>query len=134
MDFDRNRPIYLQIGEEICRRIVRGELPPGARMSSIRDLAVELRVNPNTVQRAYRELEQAGVLFTRRGQGSFVSEDPGLVVRLRQQIATAAARRYWAEVRALGISLDQARKLVEEAADDDPATDNTNHERGDRRR
>jgi GntR family transcriptional regulator len=101
-------------------------------MSSIRDLAVELRVNPNTVQRAYRELEQGGVLFTRRGQGSFVSEDLDLVARLRQQIATAAARRYWAEVRALGISLDKARKLVEKAVDDDQATDKTNHKRGDR--
>ncbi len=110
-DFDRNRPIYLQIAEELCRWIVRGDLSPGARTPSVRELAAELRVNPNTVQRAYQKLEQHGVLFARRGQGSFVSEDPALVTRLRQEIATAAARRYWAEVRALDMSPDEAQDL-----------------------
>ncbi len=116
-DFDRNRPIYLQIGEEICRRIVRGDLPPGARAPSVRELAAQLRVNPNTVQRAYQELERDGVLSARRGQGSFVSEDPALVARLRREIATAAARRYWAEVEALGLSPEEARCLIDGTAD-----------------
>lgn len=116
-DFDRNRPIYLQISEELCRRIVRGDLPPGARTPSVRELAAELRVNPNTVQRAFQELERDGVLFARRGQGSFVSEDPALVARLRKQIAGAAARRYWAEVAALGMSREKALRLIAGAAD-----------------
>lgn len=122
-DFDRNRPIYLQIGEEICRRIVRGHLAPGARTPSVRELAAQLRVNPNTVQRAYQELERDGVLFARRGQGSFVSEDPALVARLRQEIATAAARRYWAEVGALGLSPAEARRLVEGVTQGEKATE-----------
>lgn len=115
-DFDRNRPIYLQISEEICRRIVRGDLLPGGRTPSVRELAAELRVNPNTVQRAYQELERDGVLFTRRGQGSFVSEDPALVTRLRREIATAAARRYLAETGALDMSPEDARELLEKVA------------------
>jgi GntR family transcriptional regulator len=121
-DFDRNRPIYLQIGEEICRRIVRGDLPPGARTPSVRELAAELRVNPNTVQRAYQELERNGVLFARRGQGSFVREDPALVGRLRQQIAAAAARRYWTEVAALGMSPEEARRLIAGVIHDDKSS------------
>jgi GntR family transcriptional regulator len=67
------RPIYVQIMDEIRRGIVLGTLPPDEPLPSVRQLAGDLRVNPNTVQQAYRELERDGVVYVRRGQGTFVS-------------------------------------------------------------
>ena len=69
------RPIYLQIMDEIRRALVLGTLKPGDPLPSIRQLASELRVNPNTVAQAYRELEREGTVYVQRGQGTFVSPD-----------------------------------------------------------
>ena len=73
-EFDPNQPIYLQIIAEIKKRFVRGVYAPGAKLPSVRDMAREMRVNPNTMSRAYAELDREGFIFTRRGQGSFVTE------------------------------------------------------------
>lgn len=75
MEFKKNKPIYLQISDGLCERIVEGEWKEGERIVSIRDYATEMGVNPNTVQRAYDMLQQEGVIFNRRGLGYFVSED-----------------------------------------------------------
>ena len=69
------RPIYLQIMDEIRRAVVLGTLKKDEGLSSVRELAAELRVNPNTVQQAYRELERQGVVYVRRGQGTFIARD-----------------------------------------------------------
>jgi GntR family transcriptional regulator len=73
IDPDDPRPLYVQIVDEVRREILRGALSPDAPLPSVRELARDLRVNPNTVQQAYRELERGGELYVRRGQGSFVS-------------------------------------------------------------
>ncbi|TDA68849.1 MAG: GntR family transcriptional regulator [Clostridia bacterium] len=114
MPFDLTRPIYLQIVDNICRRVARGELPPGARLPSLRDPALELEVNPNTVQHAYQELERRGLTFTRRGEGTFLSEDPQLVDRLRQELAGRAAERYLAEMGEAGFSPAEALAALQE--------------------
>lgn len=69
------RPIYEQIKSGLRSMIAEGELPTGTRLPSVRDLAVKLAINPNTIQRAYRELETDGVIVSVQGKGSFVSED-----------------------------------------------------------
>ena len=74
MEFQNNYPIYLQIADDIKRRIVIGELHPGDKLPSNTDLAVAYTVNPNTVQRIYRQLEVEGITFTRRGVGTFLSD------------------------------------------------------------
>lgn len=86
MEFQNNYPIYLQIADDIKRRIVIGELHPGDKLPSNTDLAVAYTVNPNTVQRIYRQLEVEGITFTRRGVGTFLREDPDLAERLRSTI------------------------------------------------
>ena len=86
MEFQNNYPIYLQIADDIKRRIVIGELHPGDKLPSNTDLAVAYTVNPNTVQRICRQLEVEGITFTRRGVGTFLSEDPELAERLRSTI------------------------------------------------
>jgi GntR family transcriptional regulator len=67
-------PIYLQIIQEMKLNIAGGILAPGDKLPSVRNLAIELRVNPNTVSKAYNELEREGMIFTRRGEGTFISE------------------------------------------------------------
>ncbi|MDN5347916.1 MAG: hypothetical protein PWP65_1480 [Clostridia bacterium] len=112
--FDESRPIYLQIVDWICRRVARGELAPGARLPSLRDLAQELAVNPNTVQHAYQELERQGIAFTKRGQGTFISESPDPVGSLRQRLAEQAAEAYLKEIANLGLSFREGLDLLAE--------------------
>ena len=75
LDYRDKRPIYEQVVEKLERLIVSGGLEPGSRMPSVRSLAMELSVNPNTVQRAYNQLEQEGYLYTVTGRGSFVAPE-----------------------------------------------------------
>lgn len=69
------RPIYEQIKQGLKQMMLTGTIPPGGRLPSVRDLAVQLTINPNTIQRAYRELEQEGIVFSVPGKGSFAAED-----------------------------------------------------------
>ena len=85
MEYNSSLPIYLQAANSIKQDIVTGKLSPGARLPSVRDLAVEYTINPNTVSRVYKELEMEGVCFTRRGMGTFVTEDPERVQQLKEE-------------------------------------------------
>ena len=87
MEYNTGLPIYLQVMHELKKRMVKGELAPGAKMPSSRDLAVEFRVNQNTAARIYREMELAGYCFTRRGIGTFVSEEENMFKELKQEMA-----------------------------------------------
>ncbi len=118
MDFDNKRPIYSQIEEALKGQIARGSLPPGSKMPSIRDLAMQYKVNPNTVQRAYSNLETMGILFTRRGQGTFVADNIQKIQQLKEQLAVEVARSYLKGARSLGLSenyiVDLIQRLLEE--------------------
>lgn len=115
LDFSSTRPIYLQIVDEVKRAIARGELKPGDRIPSQRELAVQARVNPNTVQRAYREMEYLAMTETVRGEGTFVAKNPSLVRSLRDEMAREALARFLQELRGLGFEAPEIRTLVEEA-------------------
>lgn len=114
MDFISSRPIYLQIKEIISREIARGDLSPGDKMPSLRDIALKLKVNPNTAQRAYRELEEEGILFARRGQGTFVTEKRERILALRKKLAEEGASAYLEGARALGLTNRESIRLLEE--------------------
>lgn len=75
MEFDPNKPIYLQIFDSICEKILSGEYTPEERILSVREYGAEIGVNPNTVARSYEKLTDAGIIFTKRGLGYFVSPD-----------------------------------------------------------
>ncbi|HEX6751603.1 MAG TPA: GntR family transcriptional regulator [Longimicrobium sp.] len=77
LDLSDGRPLYQQIVDEVRRAVAQGALKPDDTLPSVRALATELRVNPNTVQQAYRELERAGVVYSRRGQGTFAARPAG---------------------------------------------------------
>lgn len=112
---DPSRPIYQQIIDEIRRRIARGDLSPGERIPSQRELAQMAQVNPNTIQRAYREMEQSGLVETLRGQGTFVRNDASMVAGIRQEMADVALTAFVQEMKALGYTLQATLKLVQEA-------------------
>lgn len=93
--------------------LANGKLKPGDKLPSARELAVELKVNPNTVIHAFSELEREGLSETRRGLGTFLREDIE-VQRLRHSLLVEAARRYLAEARALGLSPEEAQQALRE--------------------
>lgn len=84
MEYNPALPIYLQVANSIKRDIVTGRLELGARLPSVRDLAVAYTINPNTVSRVYKELEMEDVCFTRRGMGTFVTQDPEKVKNMKR--------------------------------------------------
>lgn len=102
IDINESEPIYLQLMDAVKKGLVRGEIAPGEKLPSLRDLAAAARVNPNTVQHAYQELEREGVIFSRRGQGSFATESASRIAEMREELASQAVRRFVAEMNALG--------------------------------
>ena len=113
------RPIYEQIQAELRRLMLTGALPPGSRLPSVRELAGQLAINPNTIQRAYRELELDGYILSVAGKGSFVAQIDQLAEQQKKQAVDAlwtAAQR----LRALGLSGEElASLLAQEALTDD---------------
>lgn len=115
MEFDASRPIWHQLVEEFGRRIVGGTWAPGERIPGVRDLAGDLGVNPNTVQRALAELEREGLCRSERAVGRFVTEDTSRITALRRDVAAGAAHTYVTHVRGLGLQLETATSLVADA-------------------
>ncbi len=112
-NFDQTRPIYLQLMEDIMSRAVRGELKPGDKIPSARDFAQEKLVNPNTVVRAYQELERIGFIQTRRGLGSFITDDYTRIDAAREDLASQAIERLLQELRKLGMDNHAIETLVQ---------------------
>ncbi|MBU5220621.1 GntR family transcriptional regulator [Bacillus albus] len=86
-EFSPNIPIYVQVMEYIKKEIVTGRLAPGEKIPAVRELAGELQVNPNTIQRTFQELEREGVAETRRGTGRFVTMNEEKIKELRKEMA-----------------------------------------------
>ncbi|MCB1056363.1 MAG: GntR family transcriptional regulator [Acidobacteria bacterium] len=112
------RPLYVQIMDEIRRALVLGSLEPEEPLPSVRQLAAKLRLNPNTVQQAYRELEREGVVYVRRGLGTFAASreiDDGAE---RRQLAEAVAERALLDAHRNGLSADELVDTLRRLADD----------------
>jgi len=107
MTFDDRLPIYRQIALRFCRAFARGEIPAGERLPSIRDMSAALRVNTNTMQRVYQEMERDGLIFSKRGTGYFITEDVDVMSITRKQLFAEALGRFVEEMRALGCKDDE---------------------------
>ncbi len=114
MEYNAAIPIYLQVMTSIKRDIVTGKIQPGEKLPSVRDLAIQYSINPNTVSRVYRELEMEHVCFTKRGMGTFVTEDTDHVVQMREDMARGLVQEFLAGMRQLGISEEEAKELMDE--------------------
>lgn len=112
MKFDPERPIYMQIVDLIKKKIARNEILPMNKLPSQRELAVLMNVNPNTVQRAYKELEDKKIVVTLRGQGTFVSDNPALVKKLKNELANKALDDFFIEMKSLGFSNTEISHLI----------------------
>lgn len=107
MEFKDNVPIYIQIEQHLYRLIVQGELPAGQRIPSVRQLAVYLTVNVNTVQRALQEMNNQGILFTKRGEGNFVTEDTALLEKTKKELLTRELDDFVENMHRLGVKNDE---------------------------
>lgn len=114
LNFNSPKPIYLQMVDEVKKALARGELSPGDKIPSHKERAQMSQVNPNTVQRAYQEMEREGLTETLRGQGTFVRNDPALLLRIRTEMAQTAILHFIGEMRSLGIGPAETERLLRE--------------------
>ena len=111
---DKNKPIGPQICEQICVGIAKGEFTPGERLMSVREVAVNAGVNPNTVQRSLEELERKGILYSVRGSGWFVGEDITLAKEVFEAILAQKPADYFAAMGTLGMDAAAVKEYVKE--------------------
>ena len=116
VDLTIHTPAYLQIIGEIKQAIANGELKPGDQLPTVRQLAADLRINFNTVARAYRLLDEEGVISTQHGRGTYILDTPSGrdMKRLRQQQIIVLGEHYVEEAEKLGFEPEEVRKLIEE--------------------
>lgn len=120
LDFRSGTPIYLQIMEQIRQMVANGDLVQGDQLPTVRQLATELRVNFNTVARAYRLLDQAGLISTQHGRGTYIWEAPSeeTMDQLRQQSLEGLTRRYLHEASRLGVAPEDVTKIIRDYIND----------------
>ena len=113
INYHDSRPIYEKVKDSLQQLILSGALPEGDRLPSVRELAVSLTINPNTIQRAYRELEQEGYIVSVPGKGSFVAHGGGAraarLAELREKLSALAA-----EFEAVGVSRAEMADMLKE--------------------
>ena len=112
--FKDNIPIYLQIEQYLYRQIVMGKLQAGQKIPSVRKLAVELTVNVNTVQRALQQMNDQGILYTKRGEGNFVTEDTALLDKTKQSLIDNELDEFVQNMTRLGIKKENLGQVLEE--------------------
>lgn len=109
---DLSLPLYEQVIEQIRNSIARGEIELGEKIPSVRELAQSLKVNPNTVMRAYQELDREGLTETRRGQGTFITESTEVVQSVRNKLAEEAVDRFVVTLSGLGFTMEEIRRIL----------------------
>ncbi|MDM8533597.1 GntR family transcriptional regulator [Clostridiaceae bacterium HSG29] len=113
MKFNNTVPIYIQIMNAIIEKIVSKELKKGEQLQSVREFAVELKVNVNTVRNAYGELETKGIIFKKRGIGTFVTEDMDIIEKLKEDLSLSVVNEFIKKMEALGYTKDEILKRIE---------------------
>lgn len=114
-NLDNNMPIYLQLMERIQRDIISGRYGPGDKLPSVRELAVEASVNPNTMQKALSELERKGLVYSQRTSGRFITEDQEMLKELKKEQAGIYLADFFENMRNLGLKDEEIRTLFEDA-------------------
>ena len=120
MPVDDSRPIWIQLVETFSQKIASGQWAPSSRIPSVRELAIDAGVNPNTVQRALSRLDADGLTVAERAQGRFVTSDTEAIARARAELARQATDSHVATVRQLGIGRDEAVGLLNARWTDNP--------------
>lgn len=105
--FQASKPIYMQIVDKINQQIIRGELLPGNKLPSVREMAIQTGVNPNTIQRTYSELERMEIVETKRGQGTFVTENTNLIKELKGKLQMDIIEAFFTNMKELGFTEEE---------------------------
>ena len=113
-ELDNDRPIYLQLMERIQHDIISGVYKPGDKIPSVRDLALDAAVNPNTMQKALSELERNGLVYSQRTSGRFITDDEELLKYMKMQLATEHIRQFFEQMHQLGFSDDETLQMIPE--------------------
>lgn len=108
--FHSSLPIYEQIAELIKKRIIRGEISAGEKLPSVREMALEVNVNPNTVQRTYRELEMMKIVETKRGQGTFVTENKEIIDTIRNDMKKQVFEQFTEQMFEMGYTKEDIKR------------------------
>lgn len=111
-ELKNDRPIYLQLMEHINYSIISGEYGPGTKLPSVRDLATEASVNPNTMQKALSELERGGLIFTNRTSGRFITEDTKMIETMRFNLAKQQLQIFLEQLKKLGFSEEETKSFL----------------------
>lgn len=118
-NLDSSRPIYLQTIERVQMDIITGRYQPGDKLPSVRDLAQEAAVNPNTMQKALSELERSGLIYSQRTSGRFITEDKELIHQMKKELAAAEVSAFVAHMKQLGITPEEIRQLLAETIEEE---------------
>lgn len=114
-EFDNNIPIYIQLVEQLKIYIISGRIKPGERLPSVRDLALESKVNPNTMQKALVELEEMKLIYTERTNGKFITEDKKLINKYKNQYALELSNKFFTSMESIGFNkketIDYLKKM-----------------------
>lgn len=113
-NLDSDRPIFLQIVEIMQLSIISGHYAPGDKLPSVRDLAQEAAVNPNTMQKALQELERTGLVYSKRTSGRFITEDASMIKELKSAVATEKIRDFLDSMHKLGFEDEETMALIRE--------------------
>ncbi len=113
-NFDSSKPVYLQLVEQITRKIIIGEYPSGEKMPTVRSLATEAKVNPNTVQKVFSLLEQSGIVVTDRTIGRYVTEDKEMIKKMGKAIAKDLCRDFIRDMKSLGYEVEEVEAILKE--------------------
>ena len=112
-EFQDHLPIYAQLMDTLKRRIVTGRYLPGEKLPSVRELAAEAGINPNTVQRAFSELEREGLIYTQRATGKYVTENEADIKSARQSLAKTQVADFLRAMQSLGFSVGDVIVLLQ---------------------
>ena len=119
MPWNLDSSIYLQIIERVQMDIITGRYQPGDKLPSVRDLAQEAAVNPNTMQKALSELERSGLIYSQRTSGRFITEDKELIHQMKKELAAAEVSAFVAHMKQLGITPEEIRQLLAETIEEE---------------
>ena len=114
IELNSKEPIYLQIIAYMKKKIVSGELKGGERILSVREYASEIKVNPNTIQKVYSELEKEGLIYTQRGIGKFVTEDEEKIIGLREELFNETIDKFIENSKELGFTKESILAIISE--------------------
>ena len=118
-NLDSSRPIYLHIVERVSLDIVAGKYLPGDKLPSVRDLAAEAGVNPNTMQKALSELERNGLVHSLRTSGRFITENKDMIEQMREELATTQIQEFLDKMRQMGFDQKKVIQLIEKMLKED---------------